>query len=195
MKYLLIILVSFLSLNGQASSQFLEGLHTSNLSYWVVPDVTKLTWQQALKHAKWTEQKGEFNLGYAQKEVWLKQDIQSLSKGDWVMQIPYPLLDYLDLYLLKGKTLIKQIHTGDMRSFDQRLVKVPSFVLGLSASQPDRYQLLARIKTQGTMMMPIVWRTQPEFAEHLAQQQLIYGEIRLSFLFWIQWYKKTVKQS
>ncbi len=175
MKYLLIIIISFFGSYSQANSQFLEGLHTSNLSYWVAPDNTEFSWQQAHKYAKWIEQKGEFNLGYAQTDVWIRQDIQSLKKGDWVMQIPYPLLDYLDLYLLKDNVLIKQMHSGDMRSFDQRLVKVPSFVLGLSAQHAGRFQLLVRIKTQGTMIMPIVWRTQANFAEHLAQQQLIYG--------------------
>ncbi len=153
----------------------MEGLYASGLSYWVEPEGEALTWQQALNQAKWQEHKGEFNLGYAQKKVWVSQDIHSFSDDDWVLQIPYPLLDYIDVFLLKDNRVITQLHSGDLRPFKTRLVKVPDFILGLSTEEAAEYRLLARIETEGTMMMPLVWRTELHFAEHLAQQQLIYG--------------------
>jgi PAS domain S-box-containing protein len=165
----------FWGMPADAMEPPLDGLQVSDLSYWVEPEGEALTWQQALNQAQWLKNKGEFNLGYAQKKVWVSQDIHSLSEENWVLHIPYPLLDYLDVYLLENNQIITQLHSGDLRLFNTRLLKVPDFILGLATEEDARYQLLVRIETKGTMMMPLVWRTEGRFAEHLAQQQLIYG--------------------
>ena|GEM_PF-1393851 len=177
MKYLFIILTLILGPFCQANdpSKSMEGLHVSALSYWVEPEGKPLSWQQVLTQANWQEHSGEFNLGYAHKRVWVSQNIHSFTDDNWVMQIPYPLLDYLDVYLLKGTTLVSQLHSGDLRPFNMRVVKVPEFILGLSAKSDSQYRMIARIETEGTMMMPIQWRTERQYAEHLATQQLIYG--------------------
>jgi PAS domain S-box-containing protein len=165
----------FWGMPADAMEPPLDGLQVSDLSYWVEPEGEALTWQQALNQAQWHKNKGEFNLGYTQKKVWVSQDIHSLSEENWVLHIPYPLLDYIDVYLLENNQIITQLHSGDLRLFNTRLVKVPDFILGLATEEYARYKLLVRIETKGTMMMPLVWRTETRFAEHLAQQQLIYG--------------------
>ena len=80
----------------------MDGLHTSGLSYWVEPEGDPLSWQQVLAHAQWHEHEGEFNLGYAHKKVWVSQDIHSFKKDNWVLQVPYPLLDYVDIYIINA---------------------------------------------------------------------------------------------
>lgn len=150
-------------------------LSASAVHYWVEPEGVELDWQQALKQAQWTQVNGEFNLGYAHQKVWIRQDIYTTNKGDWILEIPYPLLDYLDLYLLQDKELKAQSHTGDRRAFDTRLLRVPEFVISLSAQAQGRYQLLARIETEGTMMLPLHWRTEADYGLHLSVQNMIYG--------------------
>lgn len=172
MKYLFIILCLLCSKTQAVPEQ---SLSASAVHYWVEPQGAPLTWQQALASAKWTQVDGEFNLGYAHQVVWIRQDVFTANKGDWILEIPYPLLDYLDLYLLQDKKLIAQNQTGDRRAFNARLLKVPEFIMSLSAQPQGQYQLLARIATDGTMMLPLHWRTEADYGVHLSVQNMIYG--------------------
>lgn len=158
-----------------ASQQSIPGLTTSGLYYWLEPDDQPHTVQDVLQEAQWQPAEGELNFGYSNSTLWVMQNIQAYREGDWVVQIPYPLLDYLDIYLYRGEELILSMHSGDARHFAERLVKVPDFVLGMSNDKPTQFRMLARIETQGTMMLPVKWWSEIEYAEHLALEQSVYG--------------------
>ncbi|MFY0640194.1 MAG: PAS domain S-box protein [Bermanella sp.] len=160
---------------AHATEQSIPGLTTSGLYYWLEPDGQPHTVQEVLEEAHWQPSKGELNFGYSNSTLWVMQNIQAYREGDWVLQIPYPLLDYLDIYLYKEDELILSMHSGDARHFSERLVRVPDFVLGMSNDQPTQFRMLARIETQGTMMLPVKWWAEIEYAEHLALEQSVYG--------------------
>lgn len=175
MKYLFLILSLLVHGDVWASEQSLPGLTASKLYYWVEPTDHAYTVDEVLEDAQWHMIDGELNFGYSNDTIWVMQNIQVYRPGDWVAQIPYPLLDYLDVYLYKGDLLIESLHSGDGRNFQQRIVKVPDFVLGMSSEKPTYYRLVARIETQGTMMLPIKWWAELDYAEHLVMEQTIYG--------------------
>ena len=139
MKYLLIIVCLFAGQSLALAPKPEQVINESAVYYWVEPIGETLSWQQALQQATWIPSPGEFNLGYAHQKVWIRQDIFTPNKGDWILEIPYPLLDYLDLYLLQDKQLIAQNHTGDRRDFHTRALKVPEFVLKQKALCCCRY--------------------------------------------------------
>lgn len=103
------------------------------------------------------------------------QKIESFKDGEWVVQVAYPLLDYLDMYLFDEDTLVNEVHTGDARPFDGRAVAVVDFIMSLQTKGKHHYRLLARIETQGTLMVFIKWMSKPAYAESLATQQMVYG--------------------
>ncbi|MGR6872862.1 7TM diverse intracellular signaling domain-containing protein [Pseudomonas sp. HK3] len=175
MKYLFILLPLFWLLPVQASEQSIVGLTTSPLYYWIEPENEPHSVEQVLEASEWQASDGELNFGYSNATLWVMQNIQAYRKGEWVAQISYPLLDYLDIYLYDGDQLIQSIHSGDARQFSERLVKVPDFVLGMSNDDPTYFRLIARIETKGTMMFPIKWWTELDYAEHLAIEQAVYG--------------------
>ena len=89
---------------AHATEQSIPGLTTSGLYYWLEPDSQPHTVQEVLEEAHWQPSKGELNFGYSNSTLWVMQNIQAYREGDWVLQIPYPLLDYLDIYLYKVKS-------------------------------------------------------------------------------------------
>ncbi|MGK0444773.1 MAG: PAS domain S-box-containing protein [Bermanella sp.] len=155
--------------------QSIPGLSVSKVYYWIEPENQPHSVSEVLQEADWQAVEGELNFGYSNATLWVMQNIQAYRKGDWVMQVPYPLLDYLDIYLYKGDELHSSVHSGDARPFSERLVKVPDFVLGMSNTDPTHFRLVARVETQGTMMFPVKWWSEIEYAEHLAKEQIIYG--------------------
>ena len=164
-----------LSFCVNAKGYSIPGLEISNLYYWVPPEDKNQTPQQALEQAQWVETDDELNFGYAYRTLWVKQDVRSYRAGDWVLHINYPLIDYIDIYLYKGDQLIEAVFSGDRRSMKNKPVKVPDYVLGFRSDEGSSYRLLVRLETEGTMMMPISWRTQVEYAEFLSMNQSIYG--------------------
>lgn len=175
LKYLFLILSLLYHGCSWGTEQSLPGLTTSKMYYWVEPATHTYSVEEVLEEAQWQDIEGELNFGYSNDTIWVMQNIQTYRKGDWVAQIPYPLLDYLDVYLYKGDLLIESLHSGDARNYDQRIVKVPDFVLGMSSNEPAHYRLVARIETQGTMMLPLKWWIELDYAEHLVVEQTIYG--------------------
>ena len=160
---------------GVAKEYSLPGVEISPLYYWVEPDGNKRSVNEVLEEAQWSKVEGEFNLGYSHQSAWFMQTLQAYNEGDWVFQVTYPLLDYLDLYLYKGDKLVQTIHTGDAVSFSQKALRVHDFILGLSTENAASYRLVGRIETQGTLMLPIKWQTETDYAENLAINQMIYG--------------------
>lgn len=176
MKYLLILLALFGLSSSQAIEQSIPGLTSSKMFYWIEPTDEPHSVTQVLKDADWQETDGELNFGYSNATLWVKQDIQAYREGEWVAQVPYPLLDYIEIYLYKGDELVSHLQSGDARPFSERLIQVPDFVIGLTNGQETtHFQLIARIETQGTMMLPIKWWPEIKYAEHLAKEQAIYG--------------------
>jgi PAS domain S-box-containing protein len=160
---------------GMANDYSLPGIKISPLYYWIESDGRQHSVAEALEDAEWVEVEGEFNLGYNYQSSWFMQDIQAFIKEDWIFQVPYPLLDNLDLYLFKGDELILEVQTGDAVPFSQKALRVHDFILGLSVNEPSNYRLVGRIETQGTLMLPIKWQTEKDYAENLAVNQMIYG--------------------
>lgn len=175
MKYLLIILSVIFSQIGQAQEYSLPGIEISPLHIWLEPEGEPLELASAIQAASWEVVEGEFNLGYSHKSAWFMQKIHAYEKGDWIFQVSYPLLDYLDLYLFKGDELLYEIHTGDAVPFSQKALGVHDFIMSLPNTDEGYYRVVGRIETEGTLMLPIRWHTEKEYAEDLAFTQMIYG--------------------
>lgn len=172
MKYWLLFLVL---VNPLVLAQEMPSVSTSPVFYWIPPEEREISLTEAMHEAQWTVVDGELNFGYQQEEIWVMQTIRFNMISDWVVQIPNPFLDYLDLYILQNRDIVTELHTGDARPFRQRTVKVADFVAGFNAEANKEYTLVARVRTQGTMMVPIHWMVEEEYAERLAINQIIYG--------------------
>lgn len=175
LKYLFLICAVWVSASSWGVRYSMPGVDISPLMYWVEPEGEAYSVKEVLEEASWSKIEGELNFGYSYRHIWVMQKIHTFRKGDWVMEIPYPLLDYVDLYLFKNGELTATVNTGDRRPFSNREVKVADYVYGVSSEGEEDFLVLLRLETEGTMMMPIVWRSEVEFAEHLAVTQAIYG--------------------
>lgn len=175
MKYLFILLGILVSLCSHAEDYSIPGLQASNLYFWTPPAEQNLSPHEVLEEASWTKVDGELSFGYAYPEIWVTQHLHAYEAEDWTFHISYPLLDYVDIYILKGNQIIQSVKTGDRRPSENKLVNVADYVIGFQSEKASNYRLLVRIETQGSITMPIAWRTKIQYAEHLSLNQTIYG--------------------
>lgn len=156
-------------------SQIATGLEGQVEEYWLEPEGATLTWQQAIAQASWQPVGGELNMGYEQDKIWVRQMLNVSQPGRWIAHISYPLLDYLDIYLLRDQTVVKRVFTGDARLFHSRERLLNDFAVQLAADQPGQWQLLIRIETEGTLLMPLTWWDEADYNRWVLQHNMLFG--------------------
>src|SRR5690606_34718811 len=62
-----------------------------------------------------------FNQGYNGSVWWLRFQLRNASsQPDWLMEIAYPVLDYLDIYLVRDNSILKHLPLGDKLPYPDR---------------------------------------------------------------------------
>lgn len=101
------------------------------------------------------------NAGYSHSAFWLRVDLEYQPHGagdarDWLLELAYPPLDDLQLYLAdaEGRYRLAR-HTGDGLPFASRELKQSNYLfrLGLQPGQPKRVYL--RLKSEGSIQAPL----------------------------------------
>lgn len=105
-------------------------------------------------------QQKNINLGYRNPTVWFKFELtniteQTLSK---LLDINYPLLDYISLYFIKDDTAIPLMQTGDSLPYDSRNIDHPNFVTAIDLPPNKTMHYLLKIKSNAPIQSEIkVW--------------------------------------
>lgn len=127
-----------------------------------------------------------FNKGYTQSAYWLRFRIVTASKHpfDWLLEIGYPNLHRLDLYILRtGRNLVVK-KGGAIEPFERREFTSPSFVFVLDDSAcstisvptlPDTLTCYLRVETGSSMIVPVTLYAPRVFDRHSIVQYLLYG--------------------
>lgn len=128
-----------------------------------------------------------FNAGYSRSAFWLRVDLhyradRSHGSGRWWLELAYPPLDHLELYLPDGQggyRLAQQ--SGDALPFSERHIQHRNhlFELKLPPNQPQRIYM--RLESQGSIQVPLnLWAPAAYLEEqsaHIYALAIIYGAL------------------
>lgn len=105
------------------------------------------------------------NFGFTTATVWLRLRLENRSPDNeiWFLEIPFPHLDYLDVYLIPdgaGETALKpRYQLGDHRPFSARPLALRNYVVPLRIRYGTGLDLYLRVRTQSSMQIPArLWR-------------------------------------
>lgn len=103
------------------------------------------------------------NFGYSSSVYWLRLQVQANEPGHWLLEVAFPSLDQVELYV--GDNPTPQI-AGDLRAFAERPIHHRNLVFPVDLPAGQTQTLLLRVASQGTLTIPLMlW--QPEaFASH-----------------------------
>lgn len=139
----------------------------------------ELTWSQALHSNSWTpidtNDTNDLNLGITNSTYWFRVSLRYADVQMRVFQIHYPLLDYVDFYLLQDDQLIKHVATGDALPFDSREVEDKDFVFSHFQNDNQVLTLLIKAQTQGTMVLPLSSVDIEYYAQEESVENIAYG--------------------
>lgn len=128
--------------------------------------------------ADWQPATGKaVNQGIDRSDWWFRVDIRNdnptLEK--YLLEIAYPTLDHIGIYLADGNNIIEQQLLGDHRPFYQRPINHHYFILPTHWPVGETLTLLIHIKTNGVVQLPISLWQESAFASHDQARQLITG--------------------
>lgn len=110
----------------------------------------------------WQEQDHKaFNKGYNDSVWWLSLQLQN--KGDHeferYLELSYAVLDYVDVYIYSGKTLLQTYQLGDQYPFAKRPIEHRFFVVPLQWQAGETLDVYLRIKTSTSVQAPLaLWQ-------------------------------------
>jgi signal transduction histidine kinase/CheY-like chemotaxis protein len=140
---------------------------------WVKDNTNSLTLEHVQRLPQEAFSKGSqyiFNRGYTSSGYWLRFRLnipKELTNSPWLLEIPFPLLDYVALYSPDKNNAYSVIITGDRRPFSQRDLDTTDFVFKLTPEQEDNVYYL-HVKTKDSLQVPLhLWHVD-HFPKHNA---------------------------
>jgi len=127
-------------------------------------------------HLEWQQTAfGDPNFGFSRSTIWLRANVESAETGDWWLEIGYPLLDHVNLYVVRGDSVVKQVAVGDMRPFAERPMLRRNFVLPLALTAHEPVSLYLRVHSDGTVQVPLsMWKGEV-YDRHDENEIFVYG--------------------
>lgn len=150
----------------------------ASLDYWVADTAQISSTEHIIRHSEtlnWQTQDAlEPNFGFNPTPHWFRVHLHNNSDQDVqrLIELSYALLDEVDFYLIQNNQVIKHVQTGDQRSMQQRAIYHRHFLLPVDIPAQGERLLLMRVKTTGSLQLPLTLWDLSEFFKH---DQLVFS--------------------
>jgi two-component system, sensor histidine kinase LadS len=117
------------------------------------------------------------NLGIDDHDWWFRVDLQNNhpAENDFLLEIAYPSLDHVAVYLIHDGAVIDQYRLGDHRPHHERPLNHHYFVIPTRLPSDGTVTLLLHVRTNGVVQLPLTLWEKTAFASHDQARQLIAG--------------------
>jgi len=146
--------------------KFNEGMEQSNIapyiSFMEVED-TSITFDyiKSLPENQWEQySKNAFSQGYSSSRWWMRVSITNgtASHATRLLEISYPLLDYIDIYIKSDSDLIEH-HLGDKLPFSHRPMNHRNFVVPINWDPQETLVIYLSVASSSSIQVPItLWK-------------------------------------
>ncbi|MET3117336.1 diguanylate cyclase (GGDEF)-like protein [Undibacterium sp. GrIS 1.8] len=116
-------------------------------------------------------------LGLRKDVVWLRLPLTVAANGDglWALDIDYPVLNKIDVYLMQGQDMVQHRLLGNMQPYSQRPITSRSHASGLRLKPGLDYVMFMRVETIGPMILPITLSKPSTFHARAMDEQMLQG--------------------
>lgn len=142
---------------GKHMSYLRDGSEEVDLNA-LLHDPEQFTWQ------KQNEDVPNFGFDTAPYWFWFEVENTTLSKVRWLLDISYPILDYVDVYLQYDNGDVQQWHTGDSVSAANREFPHRHFITRFDLDAHSHASVFIRVQTSGAVQVPtVLWEVKSFF--------------------------------
>ncbi|MBD8599140.1 hybrid sensor histidine kinase/response regulator [Pseudomonas sp. CFBP 8772] len=133
------------------------------------------------------------NAGYSRSAFWLKVRLtyrpgNPLASADWLLEMAYPPMDHVDLYLGDGDARPRLAwQTGDMLPFASRQIKQNNYVFDLNLNAHETKTVYLRVASHGSVQAPLnLWASHAYIEEQPSRLYIlgmIYGVLAVMLVY------------
>lgn len=131
------------------------------------------------------------NKGFTNSTYWLKFSVLDKTIDNktqsWKLETTYPLLDYLDIYLLDKDGNVEHFKMGDVYLYDQRPINHRNFIVPITLQDNELKDVYIRVNTSSSMQIPVfIWHPDYFFEARSGEQYglgLYYGMMFVMFFY------------
>lgn len=116
-------------------------------------------------------------LGVRAEPVWVRipVTVPVASNGLWVLDIDYPVLQRIEVYLVADGHVTQQATLGSLQPYTQRPLRSRTHALPLTMLPGHAYDLLLRVETRGAMVLPITLNKPTTWHSKALNEQMLQG--------------------
>ena len=161
--YRLFILALFLLGGAFATARYSSNEPASSAAlmaqYYHAPEFIGLAQLEALADDQWQNiPAASINLGFSTEHIWIRMPLAQLPfdyrQQPWVLELGYPLLDHIELYIMHGDVVLLHTEAGNDLPFTARPLPVPEFAFPIPPlSQADWLYLY--VNSESSVQIPV----------------------------------------
>ncbi|RFA29366.1 hypothetical protein CAI21_09880 [Alkalilimnicola ehrlichii] len=179
-KYCLFILAVVLSLPASATVVLTgEGFQNLNgqLNYLEDPDRRRTLRDVRQDADSWQAAEQVFNQGFSRSAWWLRLRIvnPATQPQSRLLELAYPLLDYVDVYVYGEDKLIDYYHMGSALPFAARPYNSQNYLVPLRWEGQEQLEIYLRIDTVGAVRAPLFLWDAPTYALSKGVRGAVHG--------------------
>ena len=117
------------------------------------------------------------NFGFTTSAVWARFTVKnSLPRTvEYFLEIKYPLLDRIDLYIPSGPETFTVFKAGDSLPFKERTIQHKNTIFPVMLASGEEKTLYLRCETTSSLNLPIVLHSPACLAEEITMEQMLLG--------------------
>src|SRR5690606_14759719 len=125
------------------------------------------------------------NFGLSSETYWFAERLQNQSNQSKtkLIEVSYPILDYIDLYFVQRYQLTRAIQTGDQKPLSSRPIDHRYYLVQIDIPAGSTLDVYLRVRTEGAMQLPVeLWdvKTFMEQDQHAMALQTMFAGIMLA---------------
>lgn len=107
--------------------------------------------------------------------VWLRLPVRASVGSDWVLDVNYPPLRRVDVYLTRDGRVLQQARLGNLLPSAERPLRSRAHAMPLALEPGVVYELYVRVQTEGARILPISIDRPDAFHERALAEQMLQG--------------------
>ncbi len=117
------------------------------------------------------------NLGFPQSVYWVRFQVENrfLQSTHWILQIGYPLLDRISLYIPKPDGTFEKREAGDLLPFNQREINYHRVTFDLEIFPKDTQTFYLRIESESSIQLGLMLYSPKRLTEKINKEQFYFG--------------------
>lgn len=136
-----------------------------------------LTYVQQTEEGWQRNSDGVFNKGFSGSVWWLKLELRNPEPQhlERLLEIAYPLLDQVDVYLVQEESLLQTYQTGYSRPFYSRPLVSRVFIFPIDLPPQADLSVFIRVQTASAVQVPLTLWQKQAFSRYEVSNNLLQG--------------------